>query len=210
LQYRTDDHANSTGFASSMLANLQTNALTAKGLIHFMGDSDFFKFTTTAGSFRVTVNAAQYGPNLVPVAELWSSTRRIMSANAGDSTKSIINANLGAGTYYIMVRSPAVYGDLGQYSVSVTFNPTKFQLPTREVTSSSFDSTYQQPLLAESTATKSGSSKSGAGQGAAPMVDASPSTSKQKLNRVGLHNELFAIESFVDELGGLARKTFKV
>ena len=46
---------------------------TGKGIIDGMYDVDAFRFTSAGGQFQITVNAATYGPNLIPIAELWSA-----------------------------------------------------------------------------------------------------------------------------------------
>lgn len=215
--YRPDDHANSTAWASSLTTNIFGDALTGKGLIHYMSDFDFFKFTTSTGQFQISVAAAQYGANLVPVVELWNASGRIAGPVTATGTRAVIEANISAGTYYVMVRSTGLHGDVGQYNLAVTFHPTTVLLAsaltssTSTTTTTTSSGTYQDPLLDQSTSTTlmASSSSMGVGQGATPMDApvANPSaTAKQKVaSRAGLHDDLFALESFVDELGDLAR-----
>lgn len=161
LGYKPDDVGNSTGTAATLYAGLQANSLTGSGLIGTMNDWDFFKFTTSSPQFTVTVSAAPIGPNLIPVADLWSATGSyIMSANAGSLTQSIIRASLPAGTYYVSVRGYSDYGDLGRYTVSVAIDSLTVVLDTISTTTTSTTTTTispDSPITKESTLTKSSS-----------------------------------------------------
>lgn len=119
--YRADDHGNTIATADP-LRSLTPWLQTGHGIIEQMNDVDVFSFTTGGGALQVTVNAAQFGPNLIPVAELWSSTGYVARADAGSFTQSIIHANLGAGTYYVLVKGFGDQDDVGQYTVSVDQN----------------------------------------------------------------------------------------
>jgi hypothetical protein len=122
--FRADDHGNTIATADPLTRSLYAfGPLTGKGIIEQMNDVDAFSFTTGGGALQVTVNAAQFGPNLIPVAQLWSSSGFVADADAGSFTQSIIHANVGAGTYYVLVKGFGDYGDVGQYTVSVNFSP---------------------------------------------------------------------------------------
>lgn len=119
--FRPDDHGNTQATADALTSGPSVlSPLTGKGIIGNMFDVDAFKFTTAAGTLKIVVNAAPFGPNLIPIAQLWSGSKLISNANAGGLTQSIINVNVPAGTYYVLVKSFGDYGDLGQYTVSVT------------------------------------------------------------------------------------------
>jgi hypothetical protein len=214
--YRADDHGSSIATASTLWTNIDGASLTGKGIINSMYDSDFFKFTSGGGQFQVNVNAAKFGPNLIPIAELWSTNGFVARADAGSLTQSIIHANVPAGTYIVVVKGFGDYGDVGQYTVYVSFSPTLMQMSsalasdTTTTTTTTSGGTYQDPLLAQSTSATltTSSSSMGAGQSTTPMsapLASQSAVAKQKLaSRTGLHDDLFALESFVDELGDIA------
>lgn len=120
--FRVDDHGDTPATAGALTSGPSViSPLTGKGIIGNMHDVDAFKFTTTmAGTLKIVVNAAQFGPNLIPIAQLWSANGPIANANAGGLTQSIITVNVPAGTYFVLVKSWGDYGDVGQYSISVT------------------------------------------------------------------------------------------
>jgi hypothetical protein len=121
--FRADDHGNTTATATPLTQPVAfLPRMTGKGIINdWKSDMDFFSFTTGGGALQVQVDAAPLGPNLIPVAELWSDHGPIARADAGGFTQSIIHANLPAGTYFVLVKSFGDYGDEGQYTVTVDF-----------------------------------------------------------------------------------------
>jgi hypothetical protein len=118
--FKADDHGSATFTASSLTTRLAVGPLTGKGIVNNSRDVDAFKFATQGGTLQITVDAAQVGPNLIPVAELWSAKGLVARANAGGLTQSIINASVPTGTYYVMVKGFGDYGGVGQYTVSVS------------------------------------------------------------------------------------------
>jgi hypothetical protein len=135
---KADDHGNTVATADPLKTSLAVFApMTGKGIIGEMNDVDFFKFASPGGSIQVKVNAVQFGPNLIPIAELWSSSGFVSPANAGGLTQSIINANVGAGTYYVLVKGFGDYGDVGQYTVSVNHQQVLTTTTTASATSGS-------------------------------------------------------------------------
>jgi hypothetical protein len=121
---RADDHGNSNDTADPLTSSVAIFApMTGKGIIEQMRDVDVFRFNSPGGTIKVQVSAAVFGPNAIPVAELWSTSGFVSRANAGSLTQSIINANVAAGTYFVRVRGFGDYGSIGQYSVSVTHQP---------------------------------------------------------------------------------------
>jgi hypothetical protein len=123
--FRADDHGNTMATATPLTPSIFVwGPLTGKGIINdWRSDVDFFKFTTQGGAVKVDADAARFGPNLIPVAELWSDHGFVARADAGGFTQSIIHANVPAGTYYVLVKGFGDYGDEGQYTVSVDFGP---------------------------------------------------------------------------------------
>jgi hypothetical protein len=226
--YKADDHGNSRAAATSLSSGITGLSLAGKGIINNMYDWDFFRFTPTTSQIQIKVSAAQFGPNLIPVAELWSASGLVARANAGSVTQSIINATIPAGTYYIVVKSFGDYGDVGQYTVSVTYNtklvqtystgspttptsPVNDQLGTIVNTGASL---VQDPLVAKtgSTTPSKGSASRGSGMDAvaeplkiasrepAPRLDLKLTKAKSSGE---LHDLAFALEGFVDDLKAL-------
>lgn len=122
--FRADDHGNTIATADALTSSkLPTinNAWSGSGIINQPNDVDVFKFTASSGTTQIEVNAAKYGPNLLPVLQLWSSSGLVANAGYVTPTRSVITANLTAGqTYYVMVKSVGIYGSVGQYTVSVS------------------------------------------------------------------------------------------
>jgi hypothetical protein len=176
--YRTDDHADIVGFADALTTKNVLGTLIGKGIINTPTDVDVFKFTTQGGPVQITMNANTYGPNLIPVVELRSSAGFVTKATTSSSTQSIINTNLPAGTYYVFAEAPTFtfngrrfgdYGDVGQYTLSVSFGPfltQGYQLlssPTATSAPTTGPTSTNQPLYATTLSTASYGS--GAGQG---------------------------------------------
>jgi hypothetical protein len=121
---RVDDHGNTHETATSLTSSIAAFApMTGKGIIEQMNDRDVFRFNSPGGTIKVQVSAAVFGPNVIPVAELWSTSGFVSRANAGSLTQSIVNATVSAGTYFVRVRGFGDYGSIGQYSVAVTHQP---------------------------------------------------------------------------------------
>jgi hypothetical protein len=120
--FRADDHGDTTATADGLTwPNAVVAPLTGRGIINSRTDVDAFRFTTPGGRFEVRVDVARYGPNLLPVAELWSNNGFVARADAGGLTQSIIHADVPAGTYYVLVKGFGDYGGVGQYTVTVDF-----------------------------------------------------------------------------------------
>ena len=125
LGFRPDEQGTTTlpaGFNAALNA-----PLTSRGHINTTNDVDTFQFTTGGGQVNILVSAIEFGANLLPRAELWSSNGRIMvgtfnlpTKSLSDPKQSIISVTLPAGTYYIRVCGGGDYGDVGQYTVKVT------------------------------------------------------------------------------------------
>jgi hypothetical protein len=212
--WKADDHSSSLSAADTLSPGLKIGTLAASGIINNTNDIDTFQFTTGGSPVQITVSSAHYGPNLIPLEALCASSGDIVArASYFSSTQSIISTTLPAGTYYIMVISYGDYGDVGQYAVSVSFDPVlnlgSLQIsPTTTTTTTSSGSTSQNSLLASTTSTAPATSSSALGSGGytTPMEaqPATPLASAKQASREDLLDELFAQESFVDELGDLA------
>lgn len=135
IGYRTDDHGNTFGTASS-LANGTVNRT---GVIERTNDPDFFTFISGPGT--ITLNAAGYkcdtgtwGGNLDVLLELYDGAQNLLvSNNPADQVNASVSFTVTGGTYYLAVKpvgagsplaSPrngyTVYGSLGQYTLTGT------------------------------------------------------------------------------------------
>lgn len=175
---RADDFSNSRSTAFSLQSN-EVGLYTGKGIIEQRLDYDVFKFTTQGGTVSITVNAAKFGPNLVPVAELYSTAGFVSSATGGNWTQSIITKNLPAGTYYLQVRGFQDHGSMGQYtfSISTQLSSTTTLLTTTSTTTATTTSTTFTPSINKLSTTKSTSTldaKSSGGAGSPLMISESP------------------------------------
>lgn len=133
LPYRTDDHGNTFGTATT-LANATVNQA---GLIERTNDPDFFTFVSGPGT--ITLNAAGFrsdtstwGGNLDILLELYDSAQNLITShNPADQVNASISRTVTGGTYFLAVKpvgagnplaSPrngyTVYGSLGQYTIT--------------------------------------------------------------------------------------------
>ena len=166
---KADDHTSSIATADSLTTGIRVGTLTGKGIINNINDIDTFKFTTGGGSLQITVNSATYGPNLIPLEALYSSTGALVARVSYFSpTQSIISTTLTAGTYYVMVMSYGDYGDLGQYSVTVSFNTVLVSGSTLAISTTTTTATTTQPVYSTSLSTASYGS-AGSGYADAPV-----------------------------------------
>ena len=129
--YRVDDRGNTIA-AASPLAGSGTTFVGA-GIIERNTDVDMFSFTTTGGTFGITVDPFVRGPNLDILANLYNAAGTLLAtSNPIEALNAVVQATLAAGTYYVSVAgtgkgSPATggysnYGSLGQYSIMVSPN----------------------------------------------------------------------------------------
>lgn len=127
--YRTDDHGDSNGSASSLSMN--GTSVSGDGIIETNTDYDVFSFTSGSGSISLNIDPFDRGPNLDILAELYdSSNNLIASSNPLSLLNADINTSVAGGTYYLHVSGtgkgdPLVdgysdYGSLGQYTISGT------------------------------------------------------------------------------------------
>ena len=141
--YRKDDFGNSVSAATL----LSGTSFSQFGVIETSGDSDWFGFTTGAGTVSLSIsNACQTwvnngsglytsyllagrSPNLDIAAALYDTNGKLVaSSNPGDSLSASFNLSLAAGTYYLKVDGAGFgdplsngysdYASLGEYLVS--------------------------------------------------------------------------------------------
>jgi len=129
LGTRADDHGNGWSTASALSAPLTAyDAMTGRGIIESTADIDAFRFNA-AGQIDVSVAGLKWVGNLMPVVELWSSQGLMATAiptrgypDTGNLMSAKLSANVAAGEYMVVVRSLGDYGDVGQYTVTVSPN----------------------------------------------------------------------------------------
>ena len=127
---RADDHGNTTGTATALGTG-------KNGVVATSTDKDVFRFSSTGGSYTMSVTPPAPGPNLDVVMTLMRADGTVLntvnpaSGQVNAETASGLNArltrSLPSGTYYLQVSptgfgNPATngystYGSLGAYSV---------------------------------------------------------------------------------------------
>lgn len=116
---RNDDYGNSISTAASV--SVSNSQFTKSGIIGSTSDADVFWFDTSSGNVTLTLDVAEYGPNLDSRLELRNSSGSLVQSSApSNDLGASITANLSAGRYYAVVKSAGVYGDLGQYTLRGT------------------------------------------------------------------------------------------
>ncbi len=128
--YQTDDHGDTQATASAL--SIVGATVTGSGLISTRTDSDYFQFTTGAGTVTLNVNPAAVGANLDIEASLYDSSGVLVTASDPfQALNASLSANLAAGQYYLKIdgvgagnpttNPPTGYTDyasLGQYAIS--------------------------------------------------------------------------------------------
>ncbi|MFN4244137.1 MAG: zinc-dependent metalloprotease family protein [Tepidisphaerales bacterium] len=137
--YRADDHGD-TAASATVLAEMAASplglvagpgprVLTASGVIETTSDVDVFQFETwTAGAVSVAVDNAAFGAMLDVRLLLWDAAMTLLAdVNPSIHTTgpdfgldAAWTGTLAAGTYYVGVASSGGYGDVGQYTLTVT------------------------------------------------------------------------------------------
>jgi len=117
--YRADDHGGSAQDATALAVSGTSGA--GSGIIEQNNDTDWFSFSTGAGSITLDVDVRQVGANLDVVLELLDEQGNLVaSADPSNSLDATITANVSAGDYNLVVRSTGVYGYVGTYTVDAT------------------------------------------------------------------------------------------
>nr|MBA3484103.1 hypothetical protein [Pirellulales bacterium] len=120
LGARTDDHPDA--YATPLIAADSGLLFEQSGIITTMDDADAFSFRVQYdGIYHVAVNVPQFG-NLDSRFELYSPGDLVGAGNNFDQLSETGQFLLEAGKdYLLVVKSNGVYGDLGRYTVSVTW-----------------------------------------------------------------------------------------
>ncbi len=149
LQYRTDDHANSSTDATALLIDSLGNLASSnpefdplnyrpdnKGIIENSTDVDVFYFDTASGTVDLVITPAwdaftrtsKRGANLDIQATIYDQTGvEIITVDAVDDTDTAISTVLSAGRYFLEITGTgntdtpySDYGSMGQYYISGT------------------------------------------------------------------------------------------
>jgi hypothetical protein len=115
---RPDDHGETLG-TSSMLPTSG-----ATGIIETVADRDLFSFNALPGNSALRVAADPYSGNGNFTLRVFGPTGLLLAtSDPSDSPDASLTLSLAAGTYYAEVASHGGAGDLGQYSLTLAFNP---------------------------------------------------------------------------------------
>lgn len=139
---RADDHGNTQATATPLLASTATGVttLSGDGVIGSRTDTDFFSFSSGAGTMTLNINSAARSANLDLVAELYDANGVLVAtSNPVDALKaSIVVNNPTSATYFLKVDGVGKgdlatgysdYGSLGQYIVSGSVSAADGQPP---------------------------------------------------------------------------------
>lgn len=115
---RSDDTGNVIGSASAV--TVETNDISASGVIETKTDVDIYSFSTLTGAVSITLSPSGYGGMLDTKLTLLSSVGTTIATANTSSLSETISTNLSAGQYYLVVAGAGTAGDLGQYSITGT------------------------------------------------------------------------------------------
>jgi hypothetical protein len=131
--YRVDDRGNTFTSATALTASGGGGGggtLSGSGVVEQTTDSDCFSFTTTGGQVTVNANVASYGAMLDLKLQLFNSAGQPIASSDSSTLGESLSSTLAAGTYYLVVASHGSYGDVGQYTLSVTAPTTIVPAPS--------------------------------------------------------------------------------
>src|SRR5262249_39123079 len=123
--FRTDDHGDTFASASDMTPD--GTGWSASGVIEQTTDRDVVR-VDTGRNVTVRGDPPAVGANLDATVSLFDSAGNLIaSADPNTPDRGELGAELTAtvpsGTYYVVVGSHGDYGDVGQYTVTVTVPP---------------------------------------------------------------------------------------
>lgn len=129
LPYRTDDHGDTNGTATTIVPT--GTSIAANGVVTTPTDVDVYAFTTGAGLVSIAIDpydASDGKANLDIEAKLYTSGGGlVVTSNPADSLNASISETLAAGTYYLhidgvgkgnLTTGYSDYGSLGAYTIS--------------------------------------------------------------------------------------------
>ncbi|MEZ6121959.1 MAG: proprotein convertase P-domain-containing protein [Planctomycetaceae bacterium] len=127
VRIRTDDIGNTTSSATGI--SVGNGPETFGGIIERSNDVDVFSFTTAATTGTLTVagldlrtafNAITPGSNLLPTLRLRDSSGTIIGTGTVNGLQSTLTFTVPDGTYYAEILTDGSYGNLGEYTVTMT------------------------------------------------------------------------------------------
>lgn len=135
LSIRPDDHGNSSIFGPTQLNVghwFQPNSTSVKGVVGNFSDEDWFRFSTAGGDFKFDVKTVEFA-NLDAKLELYQSTSAGLKLLATVDPPTLagkpfsglganLSKTLGAGTFFVAVKSHGGYGDMGNFTLTVSRN----------------------------------------------------------------------------------------
>jgi hypothetical protein len=115
--YRSLTVGQSSGAATPL--SISSGSISGSGIIESTSQTDYYSFTTGAGTDTFNMNVAQYGPTLHAKLQLFDANGNLVATAANANTLGqTLTANLAAGNYYLVAESYGQYGDVGQYTLS--------------------------------------------------------------------------------------------
>ncbi|HWE92826.1 MAG TPA: hypothetical protein VG269_02525 [Tepidisphaeraceae bacterium] len=142
--YRPLTQGQSMATAGALAAS--GSAVGAAGIIESTAQTDFYSFTSGAGTVNLAGLVAPYGAMLHMKMTLLDAAGNVLASAADAATLGQnISAQVAGGTYYLEVSSFGGYGDVGQYSIAGSVIPTTAVPP---VTASAPGSTTPAPVAA--------------------------------------------------------------
>ncbi|MEZ6128243.1 MAG: proprotein convertase P-domain-containing protein [Planctomycetaceae bacterium] len=128
IAYRQDDHGNTTASATGI--SITPNIETVTGVIERQNDVDLFSFTAAATQATISVAGLDLtgapffantpGSNLDPVIRLLAPNGTELGRNDGAGLQSSLTVNIPDGTFYIEISNRSEYGNLGEYTLTLT------------------------------------------------------------------------------------------
>jgi hypothetical protein len=116
--YRPQDHGQDISHADT-LTGLGT------GVIETTADRDTFHFQSTGGTISAALMVGAYGPTLHGKLELDNANGSPIAIAADPNTLGqYLTLTVAPGDYYLVAQSFGAYGDVGQYTVTVTPEPS--------------------------------------------------------------------------------------
>lgn len=125
--YRPDDHGNDMATASRL--NGSAGKVWGQGVIERTSDADWFSFLADDGMVSFTINPAAVGPMLDLQAELIKSDGTVLASAATYDLGEVLTAEVEAGTYYLVIKSNGLYGDVGQYFITGEIAEVELLIP---------------------------------------------------------------------------------
>ena len=135
--YRSDDHSNSIGGASTM-ATVSQDTFEAEGRIERSTDTDVFVFQTSGGNVQVTADNATVDPDLdIRLSIFDTAGVELAVSDPTESLDATLSTTLAAGTYYVAISGTgngtaatgySDYASLGVFSITAVIPQEPFAL----------------------------------------------------------------------------------